>query len=421
MSQYLSHLAGLTLNQVQPLQPRLASRFETPAIKKVSDNDGIAMIEESPFSSFAHSQPSVATNRPSPVTQKVMTEFNDGQIKKEPKQQNPFKFIEHTEPEPVIKQPDMPKHEQKSSIDQSFSPIETESVRKVAPSIIQPDLQPSYAISGIEHTEPVIKQSDMPKHEQKSSIGQSFSPIETEPVRKVTSSIIQPDLQPSYAVSGIEHTEPVIKQSDVLKHEQKSTVGQSFSPIETEPVPAIIQPVLQPSYAVSSKDSLPKENTHTIIERVRENFTEITHNEFVIREIAEQPHSHQKIGIFEESIKSEPFTDRVMTEQIPFQSSHKNYSLEEQPRSIPVKPNNIVVRTEQSIVPSNTPGQFGVQQTPAAQFGIDTTPAPTIQVTIGRIEIRATQVSDKSSAKPRAASATLSLDDYLKQRNGGRS
>jgi hypothetical protein len=318
MSHYLSHLARLTLNQVESLQPRLASRFETPVDEKVSDNDDIAMIEESPFSSFAHSQSSAATDNPSPVTQKVMTEFNDGQIKKEPNQQNPFKFIEHTE------------------------------------------------------SEPVIKQADMPKHEQKSSIGQSFSPIDTEPVRKVA--------------------------------------------------PSIIQPVLQPSYAVSSQDSLPKENTHTIIERVHENFTEITHNELVIREIAEQAHSHQKSGIFEESINySEPFADRVMTEQIPFQSNHKAYSLEEQPRSIPVKPNNIVVRTEQSIVASNTPSQFGVQQTPVAQFGIDTTPAPTIQVTIGRIEIRATQVSDKSSAKPRPASATMSLDDYLKQRKEGRS
>jgi hypothetical protein len=347
MSHYLSHLAALTLNQVEAVQPRLASRFETPVDKKVSDNDDMAMIEESPFSSFAHSQSSVATNRFTPVTQKVMTEYNDGQIKKEPK------------------------HEQKPSIGQSFSPIETEPVRKVAPSIVQPVLQPSYALSGIEHTESVIKQSDMPKHEQKSSIDQSFSPIDTEPVRKIT--------------------------------------------------PAIIQPVLQPSYAVSSKDSLLKENTYTIVEHVRENFTEITHNEFVIREIVEQPHSHQKIGIFEESINSEPFTDRVMTEQIPFQSNHKAHDLEEQPRSIPVKPNNIVVRTEQSIVASNTPGQFGIQQTPAAQFGIDTTPAPIIQVTIGRIEIRSTQVSDKSSAKPRAASATMSLDDYLKQRNGGRS
>jgi hypothetical protein len=56
----------------------------------------------------------------------------------------------------------------------------------------------------------------------------------------------------------------------------------------------------------------------------------------------------------------------------------------------------------------------------ADQSGADTTPAPTIQVTIGRIEIRATQVAQKSEKKS-YASNTLSLDDYLKQRNGGKS
>lgn len=48
-------------------------------------------------------------------------------------------------------------------------------------------------------------------------------------------------------------------------------------------------------------------------------------------------------------------------------------------------------------------------------------PAPTIQVTIGRIEIRATQNSDSPLSKPRPASTTMSLDEYLSRRNGGNS
>ena len=44
---------------------------------------------------------------------------------------------------------------------------------------------------------------------------------------------------------------------------------------------------------------------------------------------------------------------------------------------------------------------------------------PTIQVTIGRIEIRATPPA-APVPKPRPASPTLSLDDYLRQRNEGR-
>ncbi len=45
--------------------------------------------------------------------------------------------------------------------------------------------------------------------------------------------------------------------------------------------------------------------------------------------------------------------------------------------------------------------------------------APTIQVTIGRIEVRATPPA-APVPKPRPASPTLSLDDYLRQRNEGR-
>jgi hypothetical protein len=45
--------------------------------------------------------------------------------------------------------------------------------------------------------------------------------------------------------------------------------------------------------------------------------------------------------------------------------------------------------------------------------------SPTIQVTIGRVEIRAT-VASTPIRKPPTKSSTMSLDDYLTQRNGGR-
>jgi hypothetical protein len=45
--------------------------------------------------------------------------------------------------------------------------------------------------------------------------------------------------------------------------------------------------------------------------------------------------------------------------------------------------------------------------------------APAIQVTIGRVEVHA--VPAETSARPaRPASPALSLEDYLRQRNGGR-
>lgn len=45
--------------------------------------------------------------------------------------------------------------------------------------------------------------------------------------------------------------------------------------------------------------------------------------------------------------------------------------------------------------------------------------SPTIQVTIGRVEIRAA-VASASARKTSARSPAMNLDDYLKQRNGGR-
>lgn len=56
----------------------------------------------------------------------------------------------------------------------------------------------------------------------------------------------------------------------------------------------------------------------------------------------------------------------------------------------------------------------------ARQFVTDrTAEAPTIQVTIGRVEIRATVASTPTRKTP-TQSPVMSLDEYLKQRNGGR-
>jgi len=47
-------------------------------------------------------------------------------------------------------------------------------------------------------------------------------------------------------------------------------------------------------------------------------------------------------------------------------------------------------------------------------------PTPTIHVTIGRIEVRATFPSTPTQPKARPAPAVMNLDDYLRQRGGGK-
>ncbi|NJA05301.1 hypothetical protein HC024_06090 [Methylococcaceae bacterium WWC4] len=90
-----------------------------------------------------------------------------------------------------------------------------------------------------------------------------------------------------------------------------------------------------------------------------------------------------------------------------------------QPESEPLKPMIPLVAELKPIVPALTGFKDAVARQPV-DVRPEPTPMPTIQVTIGRIEIRATQTSEKSAAKPRPAQATMSLDDYLKQRDGGR-
>jgi len=129
------------------------------------------------------------------------------------------------------------------------------------------------------------------------------------------------------------------------------------------------------------------EQTLNTIERSQEQLFATTHSEFVSQEIA--------VDSFQEVKR-----------------------WEDMPRPVPVKPARITVRSEQLAA---TPAP--VQSTQAASTPAEQVEAPesTIQVTIGRIEIRATQTPDKPVPKPRAVSTTMSLDDYLKQRNGSKS
>lgn len=90
-----------------------------------------------------------------------------------------------------------------------------------------------------------------------------------------------------------------------------------------------------------------------------------------------------------------------------------------QPEPEAIKPMNSLVAKSEPIVPALTGFPDSLTRQPR-EFQAESPQPPTIQVTIGRIEIRATQISDKAAAKPRPAQATLSLDDYLKQRDGGR-
>jgi hypothetical protein len=84
----------------------------------------------------------------------------------------------------------------------------------------------------------------------------------------------------------------------------------------------------------------------------------------------------------------------------------------------PAAPARVIAQPQVAVAAAARPaaldaaaGKLNAQQEPP--------PAPTIHVTIGRIEVRATPApSSALPSRPKPA-PTMSLDDYLRQRNGG--
>ncbi|MCL4266854.1 MAG: hypothetical protein KJ069_26980 [Anaerolineae bacterium] len=80
----------------------------------------------------------------------------------------------------------------------------------------------------------------------------------------------------------------------------------------------------------------------------------------------------------------------------------------------PAPPTAIPVQTKPFTPASNRPTNHQPVVTKPAE------PTPTVQITIGRIEVRATPPPPAKAEKKQPSAPMMSLDDYLRQRNGGR-
>jgi hypothetical protein len=76
--------------------------------------------------------------------------------------------------------------------------------------------------------------------------------------------------------------------------------------------------------------------------------------------------------------------------------------------------------TEQVTIPHQVIPSVRSLELDTPKFSATPQPAPTIQVTIGRIEVRATPSTAPSPTQSRSAPSVMSLEDYLRQRGGGR-
>jgi hypothetical protein len=90
------------------------------------------------------------------------------------------------------------------------------------------------------------------------------------------------------------------------------------------------------------------------------------------------------------------------------------------PTSMPEERSVLRPLTEQVTIPHQVIPSVRSLGLDTPKFSATPQPAPTIQVTIGRIEVRATPPTAPSSTQSRSAPSVMSLEDYLRQRGGGR-
>ena len=199
-----------------------------------------------------------------------------------------------------------------------------------------------------------------------------------------------------------------------------SPAGFKPRPLETEP--QAISSAIRPKHAVSVRTALPF---------VQPQVTRASFNEDVLKSQRETDPSATQTAI------SEPERVAAMTESGapanqraaasrstasasvhgPVGSSHLFRTAELlRPQSSPVPPTRTPIQAAKLSMPSQvTP--YRDQTRPGASWQ-KAESEPTIQVTIGRIEVRAEQLSARLPTKERLAPQAMSLDEYLRRRAG---
>ena len=143
--------------------------------------------------------------------------------------------------------------------------------------------------------------------------------------------------------------------------------------------------------------------------------------------------------VIQQVIAKETFTKEIFTPKESKTPTPENYPpIPQEPKTkiveqviLPIAPKEVSINTEKSPIPqeiSPTPTLITPPPvTPQVSIVKESQPipanteaAPTINVTIGRIEVRATTPAKLSKpAKPKGKPAVMSLDEYLRQRGGG--
>jgi hypothetical protein len=254
----------------------------------------------------------------------------------------------------------------------------TETVQPRLPSLFEPlsgvprlDMQSDFSLENSD----VTVNSETRESEKRSRRSINTSPLNES----------QPETE-SFSLTDLPSNTPV-ETNNLVNSLTKTvnSVADKTNPIQPTPTPS----ELLRSIVVESKPG------SSITPQVTEiNNIQTGDRAALSKQISQHPLEHSKGFKFEQNLEAEVITP---------QASSKPRSNE----TLTIKP-QITSAAERSLNSSH-------QSTPSTQ------PQPTIQVTIGRIEVRASSPPTPSlQSKPFQRSPTMSLEEYLRQRGGSK-
>ncbi len=391
MSDYLSNLAARSLNLTEAIQPRSRSLFEPPHLASIPTSRQDLGLEEVD-QVFTESETELDATAPIDFASTKSLETSEPFNNPKSKILNPKSLHQRNDEAELV----------------SEAPLKEVRNLPISPPLLQ---QPPIAnpIESIEtRLDPPRTQSPLP----------SAPLVLPEPsIEREQQQLNQPMLTPTVAISETQaapssnttepqsapRTEPSIHRIV----ERVATLNEPQAPTRFSPNPSPIQTTILPPTAPErlsrSVPQQPDSERSVLSPVVPSETTETEPSNYILQSKSQPP-------------LLEPIVQQIVTERVvsPVQPSVK-VKAHSEPISVPSTSATVVVQPQ--IKPH-------VERKALAPVQEQTTPEPipTIQVTIGRIEIRATPPPIAPSQQQRPTPSVMSLDQYLNQRakGGGR-
>ena len=367
MSDYLNNLVARHLNLMEVVHPRLASRFEPPSIASPLDADLSGTLEDR---ETLEARTSLETER------------------------QPARGREADSPPPALPSSHHPVMPAPSAQDE-LSPGPPEDLTRMSSAglLTAEDFEQPMSVRSMTVAEDRAQPMDQPA---RSKSTHPIRPDLTASLPSSPSSSAQTDNSPP--VPPHQSIEPEAGKADRAIRPQAS---QSAPPPDRERLPPTVAPQQDQHARVAASTIISPE------ERLREN----TSPRHMLETSSRRPETAERRGPDEQIVEREVIERVRTTEQ---RRSIKPTEIEPHPARNARQPGPATLIVEPRVTRyAETEDVDGTRRAPE--------PAPTINVTIGRLEVRAVAASVPAAVgrQQNAATPLTSLDDYLRQRAGG--